>query len=302
MKIDRLLAIIIILLNRTKVTASELAQEFEVSLRTIYRYMESLTLAGVPIISHQGNEGGYSLTDNFTINKQYFTGQEFELIMTALQGVQGAVDDNEVDSSLSKLKTLAPKQSRNLPPLIIQQESWAGKDTDIADAIKLVKSSITNSQQVRFNYTDAMGKKSERTMEPVSLVYKALHWYVFGFCIKRNAYRLFKLKRMLDLKKGRSFSPRDTQFSDFPWEGRWEEQNLRDITFKVDKSARHKVFEEFSSQAISEYEDYFQVDIKIPINPWITGVILSFGSAIRDIAPDELKTHIKEEACILSKI
>lgn len=302
MKIDRLLAIVIILLNRKKVTASELADEFEVSLRSIYRYMESLAMAGVPIVSHQGNDGGYSLTENFTIDRQFFTGQEFELMMTALQGVQGAVDDHEIDSSLNKLKSLTPDKSNRLPPLIIQQESWAGRDDNLMDAIKRVKECISSNQTISFNYTDAQGKNSTRTMEPVSLVYKALHWYVFGFCIKRDDYRLFKLKRMLDLKKGKTFTPRDTQFSDFPWEGRWEEKGLRNISFKVDKSARHKVYEDFSSRAITEFDNYFQVDIQIPINPWIIGVILSFGSAIRDITPDELKVHIKEEALGLSKI
>ena len=110
MRIDRMLAIVVLLLNRKTITAKELADRFEVSLRTIYRDIDAVNEAGIPVLSNQGSGGGFSIMENYRLNHQFLSLENSRAIIAALKGVNTALQDREVEMAMEKIRSLIPAE------------------------------------------------------------------------------------------------------------------------------------------------------------------------------------------------
>lgn len=299
MKLDRLLAITMALLNRPRVNATELAQRFEVSLRTIYRDMETINQAGIPIVSFAGSDGGYEIMSGYRLDKQVLTLEDFSSICSALRGVRSATDHADIDRLIERIGALMPEQTR--------VEGQAHVDLDFKPApndkehFMSLHQAIRELHVVQFTYLDNKGSETERKIEPMGLFLKGYVWYVYGYCLTRADIRVFRLSRISGLKMlTESFVRRDYTLQEV-------EQKFMDRTdfLKV------KAILRFQPEVKTRVRDEFGFD-PITINPDQTisltahfssmdravQKILSYGSLVKVIEPPplihELKLHIRK--------
>lgn len=193
MKIDRLLSLVNLLTENDRMTAKGLAERLEVSKRTIYRDIETLNLAGIPVISYSGIRGGYGIVEGYKVSKHIFSTEDISTIMTGLSAIQSISESVELSPLLAKI---APNTSAQQPQsdLLIDLSSWY-KAKDSKNKVDDLRQAIATQQIIVIQYHSKKGY-SERKIEPYKLIFKASHWYLYGFCLKRKAFRLFKLTRI----------------------------------------------------------------------------------------------------------
>jgi len=301
MRIDRMLAITIMLLNRNKVTAKELAQKFEVSLRTIYRDIEAINLAGIPIISLQGNTGGFSIVESYKLNHQLFTPDNISAILSSLKGINNTLQDIQLDSAIEKITALIPKEKReylnlHLEQFVVDILPW-GYNERLKDKIKEIQPAITSQQLIHFEYCNSKGENSVRVVEPMTIVFKGYTWYLFGFCQLKSDYRIFRLSRIKKLKVlTDNFDRKDKSYRDFA--------NIR-----LHNSKEVELILKFSSNISFKVRDYFDDDqietlkngdlivrITFPEDDWIYNFILSYGEGVEVLGPPHIRKKITEKA------
>lgn len=291
MQVDRLFKIVYTLLDEKKVTAAQLSDRLEVSIRTIYRDIDTLSLAGIPIYASKGRGGGIGLLDGFVLDKTTITEQEQYHILMALQNL-ASVGNLEVEETLIKLSSLF--QKTNTSWIDVDYSRW-GSHTD-KDKFELLKQAILNQIRISFCYFNSNGEERTRTVEPVKLVFKSRAWYVQGFCCTKKGYRLFRVNRMWDLTL--SDEPFETSQNEMP---PLESQEVapsqyEDIILKFDPSVSYRVLDEFPPEVIEKEEDgSFIVSTKVPMDDWLVHFILSFGATVEVIKPKYVQEHIKKE-------
>ena len=180
MQINRLFEIIYILLDKKSVTAKTLSDKFEVSVRTIYRDIETLSAAGIPIYMSRGKGGGISLMPNFVLNKSVLTDKEKNDIISSVKAMS-TVNFLDTSSALRKLGSMLGENSSDW--IEIDFSNWSN-NTYESDIFKDLKSAILAYKIVSFSYSNNNGEKSFRTVEPYKLCFKGSAWYLYGFCMK----------------------------------------------------------------------------------------------------------------------
>ena len=188
MKINRLLEIVTILLNRETVTAKELADRFEVSTRTVYRDIEVLSSAGVPVYCNKGNGGGISLLEDYTLNKTLLSKSESEGLILAIKAM-GATSYPEADAILNKIGSIF-KSNKAYDWIEVDFEGWSSKVNE-QDRFSKIRDAIISNRVISFDYVNANGGKSSRFVEPVKLIFNAFTWYLIAYCLLRDSYRRF---------------------------------------------------------------------------------------------------------------
>lgn len=207
MKIDRLIGILSILLQKEKVTAPVLAETFEVSRRTINRDIEVLCRAGIPLVTSQGPKGGISIMEGYRVDRTLLTSSEMESILTGLKSLDSVAGTSRYKQLMEKLSpgqtALTPEDSH----IFINLSSWYSHT--LTPKIELIKEAIEKRRILCFSYC-APGGETKRKIEPCLLVFQWSSWYVWGYCLKRQECRLFKLNRIQNLKDtGEEFSKRE---------------------------------------------------------------------------------------------
>lgn len=230
---SRLFRIVYYLLQNGKATAPELAQKFEVSIRTIYRDIDALSSAGIPIYATQGKGGGISILNNYTLDKSLLSEQEQEQMLTALQGMTATIGKNSSEL-LTKLSALFQIKSTNW--IDVDFSDWAHRAPQ-QDIFNIIKEAIFQKKVISFCYFSRKGNKEKRTVKPIQLVFKSKSWYLYSFCLLRNDYRFFKLTRIRELELlsetfTQDFAPTKDilsneihDFTVYPLEGIWKQKN-----------------------------------------------------------------------------
>lgn len=303
MKIERLLAIIMLLINRDRVTSNELADYFEVSKRTIIRDMEAINAAGIPIVSHQGKNGGFSLMENYRVDRSFLSMEEICSLITALQGVTKSYDDKNISSIMEKVNSLLPDSKKDtinkeIQKLIVDFSPWGGCCTQ-KEKVKVLKNALDENKLVLFKYTNSSGVTLDRIVEPVSLVLKTYSWYLYGYCRSRGDFRFFKLSRLKELQVlDEKFPPRDVDIKKMPWEEQWTTPNTEQkMILKFSPKAKCMAEEYFQDQKTEALEDgSLIVTINYPEDEWVYGMILSYGSEVEVLEPEHIRDIIKERA------
>ena len=303
MKIDRLLSIVILLLNREKMTAKELSDYFEVSERTIYRDIDSINLAGIPIIAYQGSGGGFAIMENFAIDRQVLTFNDVHSIVSSLKGIYTAFGDRKYADAKEKIENIVSSpQKEELKrlddQLVIDILPW-GFGEDKKDLLQKLHRCINNKSLVSFKYCNAKGEETERTIEPMTLIFKGYSWYLFAFCLLKEDFRYFRVSRIREFKVlCKQFKDRGVRYSDYS-EPRYIQDDRKPIEMKllIDKTLRYRVEEAYSPSQI-EYKANGSVIVTVvfPEDDWVYGLILSYGEKVEVLSPDYLKVIIKEKA------
>ena len=237
MKENRYFQMIYLLLDKGQMTAPELADYFEVSIRTIYRDIDILSSAGIPIYATQGKGGGIAIQDSYVLKKSLLSEQEQKQILMALQGIR-VLEDEQINMLLSKLSGVFQRQQGNW--LEIDFSTWtksgAGKHN-----FQLLQSAIWKSRIVSFSYYSGKGEQTKRIIEPHKLVFKTSDWYLYGYCTLRKDFRFFKLTRIRDLKLQDAEFMRETPEHIFERSDEFEMKTVQ-VTLLFDAGMSHEVF------------------------------------------------------------
>jgi len=290
MQMNRLFQIIYILLDKDHVTAKSLAERFGVSQRTIYRDIDALSLAGIPVYSERGKGGGISLLPDFVLNKSILSEHEQNEILSALQGLT-AIKTMETDQVLQKLSTIFNKSA--VPWLEVDFTDWSYSQGSIFHDFKL---SILERRVVQFDYYSTFGEKTYRNVEPIQLWFKSRAWYIKGYCLARQDIRLFKLTRVRNLTiTDNHFDERDLLTitpNDGPSSRQKPETTLK---LKIAPEMAYRVYDEFEAGEQQDDGSYI-VSVTWPEDEWVYGLILSFGEYAEVLEPMHIKEIIKKKA------
>lgn len=286
MKGNRLFEIIYILLDKKNVKAKELAEHFEVSQRTIYRDIEDLSQAGVPIYMTKGKGGGISLLSDFILNKAVLSQEEKKEILTAIQGIN-AVNQNEFSGALSKLNSFLGGNNENW--IEVDFSNW-DKNNDLGDKFTNIKNSIINKNILSFEYYNSRGELDKRSVEPLKLVFKGQGWYLYAYCRRKEDNRFFKLTRMNNITISDEKFSRSAPNKVFLEKNIGYSNELVHLKIKVNKKLGFRVYDEFQSFSLDDNGD-FVINLDFPLCEWLYGYLMSFGDNIEVIEP----LHIREE-------
>lgn len=296
MKIDRLFSMVQILVNKKTVTAKELADYFNVSVRTIYRDIDILSTNGIPVYASQGKGGGISILDNYSIDKTIVSEDEQNKIIMALQSVN-ATGQIDVKDSLIKLKNVFKKNDTDW--IEIEFSGWEQSE-DEKKNFELLKAGIMNYNCVTFSYYNNKGEVSKRIIEPYKLVFKGNKWYVYGYCRKRNDFRFFKLTRIEELEiLKETFIKNDNIHMDLNYTV--ESVETVRVKLKIKMSAAPRVYDEFRKGIIKPYGDSLIVEADIPQNQWIYNYFLGYGDEIEILEPEIMRKEFKNFVDIILK-
>jgi helix-turn-helix type 11 domain-containing protein len=286
MKDNRLFRILYYILEKEKVTANELAEKFEVSVRTIYRDIDSISSVGVPIFTTQGKGGGIKIDNEFILNKSLFDANEKEQIIAALQGLE-KTDKAYKSELITKLSALFKIKNSNW--IEIDFTSWGSNNT-YQDLFNTLKIAIINKNIISFSYISSKAEKINRRVKPIRLLFKEQDWYLYAFCLLRNDFRYFKLSRIKDLEV-LAINYEDN-FENAVLKKELKYENIVNIKLKFDKSVAFRVYDEF--KAIEEDEKgNLYVEIKIPNNYKLYNYIFSFGANVEILEPKEIRSQFK---------
>jgi predicted DNA-binding transcriptional regulator YafY len=298
MKIDRMFGITIYLLNRDTVTARELAEKFEVSIRTIVRDIEALNLSGIPINSLTGTNGGYEILDSFNLNKQITNADDYLFMITALKGLCSAYDNKKLDLTLEKLLAAGFKKARDQKVFLDFGVLKEGKN--ISEYITLLENSIINRKMIEFEYTNADNKTNQKIVEPLALTYKWYAWYLFGYCTYKKDYRIFKLIRINNLSEKEIVFNTVHDNIDLLLERQFssDQSVYLDVKIFCKNEVKTLALEYLSSKIEKEYENGdVLLSMHVPENErmWFS-LLLSFGDKVEVLEPPELKYRLLQKA------
>lgn len=284
MKNYRLFGIIYILLSRKMITAKELADYFEVSMRTIYRDVETLSLLNIPIYMNKGKNGGIGLLENYKFDKTLLTDDEQKCILFSLQETNELNIDHR--SLLAKLQNLFNKESEDW--FAIDFGVWGSSSTH-KENFETIKTAILKMNRLEFLYFNSNGTKSIKSVEPLKLCFKHNSWYLYGFDTNKKDNRLYKITRIKNIKvMNESFEYKDRTMKEDLYD---DPKNMVHLKLEIDKSLSYRVYDEFDVSCISVISDgKYLIDTYLPENEWLYGYLLSFGEKLRILYP----SHVKE--------
>ncbi|ETI90862.1 YafY family protein [Clostridium sp. LQ25] len=286
----RLFEIMYLLSEKKCIKASELAEHFEVSVRTIYRDVEVLSMAGIPIYAKKGKYGGIAILDNFVFEKSIVSEEEQIQILAAIQSIQ-EVEKSGINDLLVKLSGLF--QIKNPNWISIDFSDWSNQHQELFQTVKFA---IVKIRVLKFDYYGRIGEISTRKVEPIQLWFKGHTWYLRGYCQEKQAIRVFKLSRMKRVEcLDESFEKKELNIEDKEEIDKYINSPQNNISFSmnIDKCMAYQVFDYFEEHEIKCNADgSFTVSLNYPKDEWLYGMIMSFGNHAKVISPESLKSEI----------
>lgn len=288
MQINRLFEIVYILLERKNVTAKELADRFEVSTRTIYRDIEVLSNAKIPVYANKGKGGGIRLLDDYVLDKSLLSEDEQNQILFAIQSME-KIGNKDEKSVLEKLSSIFNKRKTNW--IEVDFSDW-GTDGKLDNSFEIIKEAVLKKRVLEFIYYNAYGQEQKRQAEGLQIYFKDKAWYLRAYCREKQDFRLFKISRMKNVKILEESFDRD--LPELP-EPKVDFKVVK-LELEISKELAYRVYDEFKREDILLKEDgEFIVKTELPENDWIYGYILSFGEYVKVISPNYVRDVIKNK-------
>lgn len=303
MKLDRLLSIVMYLLNHDLVSARTLADRFEVTIRTIQRDMDAINLAGIPIVAVQGPSGGYGIMENFKLDKRLLGTNDLFNIITALKGIATSLGDPSMDGTLQKMEALVPPAQGD--PFGGRQErlhidfSALGGGPAWQESFRAVQAAVDSDRLLSFDYTNNHLKRASRVVEPMTVVFQWRAWYLYAYCRLRQDYRIFRISRIRNAEVlNEGFTRRNLSFGEF-----FKQNDPARLGHPIRVSLRFSremapLAEEFHHEQELEYQPDGRVITRtmVPEDNWLLGYILSYGPFVEVLEPEHLRKTIREGA------
>lgn len=292
MKNDRLFQLLYLLLEKRTMTAPELAHALEVSVRTIYRDVETLSMAGVPIYASAGKGGGISLLPEYTFDKTILSDEEQNQLLFAIQSLKAT--NQNVEMLLHKMGASFQKSSANWIEVDFSRWGMAKRDTE---KFELIKNAILNKQILSLTYCSTTGKIMTRSIHPLKLIYKDKHWYLQAFCLYANDFRLFKLGRITEILPINKTFTQDYEGEIPPLEIEAPPASVVNLKLRINGCLAFRVYDEFDlNDIVSQQDGSFLVRARFPMDNWVIGYLFSFGTELEILEPTELRKELSEYA------
>jgi predicted DNA-binding transcriptional regulator YafY len=305
MRLDRLLSIVITLLNKDKITANELSKKYEVSVRTIYRDLDALHQAGIPVVAYAGNAGGYGIMENYRLERQLLTLSDMAVILAALKGIQTSLPSAEMEKAVEKIGSLVPRDKRNViaefnERIAVDMTGWCFDEKRKLILGKLYDAVVSN-RLVRFVYRNLKGEQKQRTVEPMTLLFKGSSWYLLGYCRGKADFRIFHIGRMKGVEvQLATFQRRPFAHIDFfkgetagGFAAGTEPKKYINLVLRFPANLRMKVEEFYSTEQIRENDGFLYASSRVPEDEWVYGMILSYGGMCEVVQPESVRSKIK---------
>jgi len=292
MKLDRLLGILTILLQKDRVTAPELAEKFEVSRRTIGRDIDALCIAGIPIVTHQGIGGGISIAEGFKLDKSVLTTDELSGMIAALKGIGSISPQSNIERTLDKLHAGASSVVSLREPIIIDLSSYY--KGQLTEKIELIKRAALEARLIEFDYYYDKGD-THRRIEPYFVIFQWSAWYVFGFCLERQDWRLFKLLRLWNLTLcEESYAPKEIPPEKRDFNLQYNEKIKLVALF--DPSVKYHLIETYGLDCFTETGDGLLFELGFTNREFLISWLLGFGDKVKVLEPEDIVEKIKTAA------
>ncbi len=286
---SRFFKIIYCILENGRITAPELAAKFEVSVRTIYRDIDVISSAGIPIYVTTGRNGGIQILENYVLDKALFSEEEKKDILSALQSVSVVNHTYEKDM-LTKLSALFSVHSDNW--FEVDFSRWGSKTQD-KTTFELLKNAVIFHRAVCIMYVNSYGKKSKRKIYPLKMMYRAKEWYIKAYCVDKDDFRIFKFNRILEVQ----FLSEEFEPMEYPKTADEPKRKYNKISLCFPKEMAYRVYDEFEGNEIEETENGdLMVSSDMPEDNWLVGYLLSFGTQVTVIEPVYLQKILSDEA------
>lgn len=287
---SRLFQILYYLLGRGQATACELAEKFEVSTRTIYRDIDKLSSAGIPVYTTTGHGGGVQLVENFVLKQALLSKEDMQNILIGLQSLSAACLP-EADAVIAKLQAIFQMQTSNW--IEVDYSRWGCSAEREKSSFELLKKAIQDRYQIQFQYYNSTGEFSERGCYPLKLIYKDKAWYLSAFCLKRKGIRLFRISRM------RKLELTDQHFEEIlreeqPSSSKPPENHLMEMELSFSKEMAYRVYDSFDEDVITQSGEKLIVKVAMPEDEWLYGFLMSFGDKLTVLDPPYLKEELKK--------
>ena len=282
-----------ILLHEKNITAKFLADRFSVSVRTIQRDIDILSVAGIPVTSSKGPSGGYSLMDNYKLDKTFLKKDEMRILTDLLTGLENLLSQVGFRDIKEKVNAITKDESCFSAKIRFDFMPWLPHHK-IQDKLIQISEAIESNRLIEIQYRDQKGKETLRKIEPCQLVMKDYAWYLYGYCMNRKDFRYFKVMRIGQFKlTEESFEPRqlpdEEPFADL-------QDKLINIKLLLRNKAIGRADDYFPVKDIKYEKDFIIVQTQYPDDIWLQQVLLSFGKDVEVLEPEHLKEQIKQEA------
>lgn len=294
MKIERLYAITVYLLNHGRTSAGKLAEHFEVSVRTIQRDIDSLCLAGIPVVSLHGAAGGYEISDRFRLDKELVTKDDYSYIRTALSGLVSATESRKAKEVLEKIAHMSNSEDNGM--ILDFSVLREGEQ----HTLQMLQRAVLKKRTVDFMYTNNNNETRMHSVEPLAVIYRWYAWYLLAYSKVKDDYRMYKLVRMSDLEitdqpfcKEHDSAERILKKND-----KTDSRSYTDVVIKCKEKAKSRVMEYLKGRIIEELPDG-AVLLKLTVveneQLWI-GNLLSLGNDVEVLEPERIRRRLAKAA------
>ena len=292
MQESRLFRILYYLLDKGRATAPELAEKFEVSVRTIYRDVDAISSAGIPIYVTTGRNGGIQFLDDYVLNKSFFSDSEKLEILSSLQSLS-AVQYPEADTILNKLGAIF--QTSLTDWIDVDFSRWGSVAESENRLFRQLKQAIFENRKITFDYHASSGDSCKRSVYPHKLVYKDKAWYLYALCLSRNENRLFRLSRIKNINLTEIHFERKADTSQYHSVFPMPEEigNLIDLELEFTLDIGYRLFDTLDDTAITRHENGYTVKLTLPENDWLYDFLMSFGDKVTIIRPKSIRQTLK---------
>ena len=288
MKLERMIGMLAVLLQKEKVTAPWLAEKFEVSRRTINRDIERLCMAGIPIVTSRGAGGGISIMEGYKIDRTLLTSSDMQAILAGLRSLDSVSGTGRYARLMDRLLPGASELLSGDSHILIDLSSWY--KAALAPKIELLHEAIESGRLVSFSYHASSGESS-RLVEPYDLIFQWAGWYLWGWCRTREEFRLFKLNRMTELAAFGLFEKRPAPLPDLSQERVFPA--VFQVKARIEPEYRWRLIEEYGVDSFQVQEDgSLLFSFGFTDKTGIVGWIASFGGGAELLEPEELRCEL----------
>ncbi|HIQ65979.1 MAG TPA: YafY family transcriptional regulator [Candidatus Coproplasma stercoravium] len=295
MKYQIMIKILMLLLSRRKVCAREIAERYEISVRSVYRYIEELCVAGIPIDVARGRYGGLTIADTYRLPVGYFTKDEYTAAVNALTAMSSQVSDEAVLTALEKLQRQIKSERADTSVsggIIVDGGTW-GDTKKFSDKMAVCERAVNESLCLDIDYISRSGEHSRRIIDPHVLIFKQNVWYVYAFCHTKQSFRTFKIGRIKSARfTGKTFEKREISREEIPLNFGYRSEELIELVLEIDKEKLPDAEEWIGIDNIEPRGKKFVAEVSVPDDDGLVSKILGFGGGVKVVSPAAMRNKV----------
>ena len=299
MKYQIMVKMLLMLLARRKVTAGDIASRYDISVRTVYRYIEELAVAGVPVDVVRGRYGGITIADTYRLPSGYFTKNEYTAVINALTAMESQVSDDATETALEKLRQQIKTENddRSVSGSIIVDGGTWGDTKNFSDKMRVCERAVEASLCLDIDYISRSGEHSRRIIDPHVLIFKQNVWYVYAFCHTKQSFRTFKIGRIKSARfTGKGFKKREISREEIPLSFGYRSDELVELVLEIEKDKLPDAEEWIGIDNIEPRGNKFIAEVAVPDDDGLVSKILGFGGGVKILSPESLHQKVTSAA------